>query len=278
MSTRKNINIDKIIDIALSAGKAILEIYDSDDFDVELKSDNSPLTKADKRSHEIIKKNLQSVYPNIPILSEEGKDIPYEVRKTWKRFWLVDPLDGTKEFIKKNGEFTVNIALIENNEPTLGVIYAPAYEQKSDENNPGLPVNNNEQQSNNKQFTGTLYYAEESSGSYKQISGNNRISLTEQKIINGKIVAVKSRSHSSADEEEALKEYNVTDSVSVGSSLKFCMVAEGIAHVYYRHGPTNEWDVGAGYAIAKYSGAAISGLRFNKENLLNNSFVVERIS
>lgn len=278
MPKQENIDIDKIIDISLSAGKAILDIYNSDDFDVEIKSDNSPLTKADKRSHEIIKKNLQSVYPDIPLLSEEGKDILYEERKSWKRFWLVDPLDGTKEFIKKNGEFTVNIALIENNEPTLGIIYAPAYEQNPDNSNVDLHKSNNTHKTNDKQFPGTLYYATKDSGSYKQNSGKNPLSLTAQKVNREKTVAVKSRSHSSAEEEEALKKYNVTDSVSVGSSLKFCMVAEGIAQVYYRHGPTNEWDVGAGYAIAKYSGATISGLRFNKENLLNSSFIVERIS
>ncbi len=122
------IEISKIIPIALEAGKVIMEIYNSDDFEVEIKSDNSPLTRADRLAHVIIKENLSMVYPSIPILSEEGKDIPYEKRKNWDRFWLVDPLDGTKEFIKKkNGEFTVNIALIENNQPVLGVIYAPAY-------------------------------------------------------------------------------------------------------------------------------------------------------
>jgi len=133
MAAMDNIKIDKIIDVALSAGKAILEIYNSDDFEVEIKSDSSPLTKADKRAHEIIKEDLLSLHPTIPIFSEEGKDIPYEERKNWERFWLVDPLDGTKEFIKKNGEFTVNIALIENNKPTLGIIYAPAFENDIDD-------------------------------------------------------------------------------------------------------------------------------------------------
>ncbi|MGB5895978.1 MAG: 3'(2'),5'-bisphosphate nucleotidase CysQ, partial [Ignavibacteriaceae bacterium] len=121
------IEIQKIIDIAIEAGTPIIEIYNSDDFNVEIKSDNSPLTRADLAAHNLIKEKLLSLYPSIPILSEEGKDISYEERKNWDCYWLVDPLDGTKEFIKKNGEFTVNIAFIENNEPTLGIIYAPAY-------------------------------------------------------------------------------------------------------------------------------------------------------
>ena len=115
-----------LIEISKEAGKAVLDIYNSDDFAVEIKSDNSPLTKADKASNEIIEKRLTELYPEIPILSEEGKEIPFEERKNWERFWCVDPLDGTKEFIKRNGEFTVNIALIENQKPVLGVIYAPA--------------------------------------------------------------------------------------------------------------------------------------------------------
>lgn len=271
----QNINIEKIIDIAISAGKAILEIYNSNDFEVELKSDNSPLTKADKRSHDIIKKNLQSLYPAIPILSEEGRDIPYNRRKDWGKFWLVDPLDGTKEFIKKNGEFTVNIALIENNEPTIGIIYAPAFVNKNDDRSYRFSENNNRlQTTNSNQFFGTLYYATKYTGSYKQIGGRKPEKIAAQKNNSGKIIAVKSRSHSSAEEENVLKDYNVTDSVSIGSSLKFCMIAEGIAQVYYRHGPTNEWDVGAGYAIAKYAGAGIKGLFFNKENLLNSSFCI----
>ncbi|MGD8306362.1 MAG: 3'(2'),5'-bisphosphate nucleotidase CysQ [Ignavibacteria bacterium] len=279
MAKQENINIDRVIDIALSAGKEILKIYNSDDFEVEMKSDNSPLTKADKHAHEIIKRSLLSIYPTIPLLSEEGKDIQYEERKNWERFWLVDPLDGTKEFIKKNGEFTVNIALIENNEPTLGIIYAPAFKQEVGDSNLEFPGNPDcGTYSNTKQFPGTLYYATINSGAYKQYRGRNPINLTEKKVNKEKIVAVKSRSHSSPDEEKALKNYNVTDSVSVGSSLKFCMVAEGVAQVYYRHGPTNEWDVGAGYAIAKYAGAVVTGLKFNKENLLNNSFLVERIN
>ena len=254
------IEIQKIIDTAIEAGSAIIEIYNSDDFSVEIKSDNSPLTRADLTAHNLIKEKLISLYPSIPILSEEGKDISYEERKNWDRFWLVDPLDGTKEFIKKNGEFTVNIALIENNEPTMGIIYAPAY---NNINNSG-------------DFPGVLYYGEKEVGSFKQVAGSEVIKLPSSDN-KGNIKAVRSRSHASSEEEEIFKKYDVKETISVGSSLKFCIVAEGLAQIYYRHGPTNEWDVAAGYAIAKYAGADISGLSFNKQNLLNNSFVVKRL-
>jgi len=253
------IEIQKIIETAIEAGAAIIEIYKSDDFNVEIKSDNSPLTRADLAAHNLIKEKLISLYPSIPILSEEGKDISYEERKNWNRFWLVDPLDGTKEFIKKNGEFTVNIALIENNEPTLGIIYAPAY-------------NNNI--NNSGSFPGVLYYGEKEIGSFKQVAGGEIIKLPSSDN-KGDIKAVRSRSHASSEEEEIFKKFNVKETISVGSSLKFCFVAEGLAQIYYRHGPTNEWDVAAGYAIAKYAGAVISGLNFNKQNLLNSSFLVK---
>jgi 3'(2'), 5'-bisphosphate nucleotidase len=256
------IEIKKIIETAIEAGTAIIEIYNSDDFNVEIKSDDSPLTRADLAAHNLIKEKLISLYPSIPILSEEGKDISYEDRKNWNRFWLVDPLDGTKEFIKKNGEFTVNIALIENNEPTLGIIYAPAY-------------NNNI--NNSGSFPGVLYYGEKEIGSFKQVAGGEIIKLPSFGN-KGNIKAVRSRSHASSEEEEIFKKFYVKETISVGSSLKFCFVAEGLAQIYYRHGPTNEWDVAAGYAIAKYAGAVISGLSFNKQNLLNNSFLVKRIT
>jgi len=256
------VEIQKIIETAIEAGTAIIEIYNSGDFNVEIKSDNSPLTRADLAAHNLIKEKLFSLYPSIPILSEEGKDISYEERKNWDRFWLVDPLDGTKEFIKKNGEFTVNIALIENNEPTLGIIYAPAY--------------NNIHNSNS--FPGVLYYGEKELGAFKQVAGSEVVKLPSSNRNGDNIKAVRSRSHASSEEEEIFKKYDVKETISIGSSLKFCIVAEGLAQIYYRHGPTNEWDVAAGYAIAKYAGAVISGLSFNKQNLLNNSFVVKRIN
>jgi 3'(2'), 5'-bisphosphate nucleotidase len=255
------IEIKKIIETALEAGKAVIEIYNSDDFNLELKSDNSPLTRADLASHNLIKEKLLSLYPDIPILSEEGKDIGFDIRKNWKRFWLVDPLDGTKEFIKKNGEFTINIALIENNIPTLGIIYAPAF---SDNHN------------NSGSFPGSLYYAEKAIGSFKQVAGDQSVKLPCIPY-DGNIKAVRSRSHASSEEEEIYKKYVVKETISVGSSLKFCMIAEGRAQIYYRHGHTSEWDVAAGYAISKYAGAEISGLTFNKKDILNNSFLIKSI-
>jgi len=256
-----------------------MEIYESADFGVEMKADNSPLTLADKASHEVIVEELKKEFPKIPILSEEGRDIPFEERKNWKKFWLVDPLDGTKEFIKKNGEFTVNIALIENNKPVIGVIYAPAYDDRT--KNTKLRTENQEQSYNHPiiqstihtEFPGTLYYGEISKGAYKQYANQEPDKIhTIKKDKN--LTAVKSRSHSSEDEQKILDELGVTNSISVGSSLKFCMVAEGKAQVYYRHGPTNEWDVGAGHAIAEAAGATIEGLQYNKEIILNGSFFI----
>ena len=288
--------LKNIIKIALNAGKKIMEIYNSADFGIEMKEDNSPLTLADKASHKIIIEGLIKEFPGIPILSEEGKNIPYDERKNWKKFWLVDPLDGTKEFIKKNGEFTINIALIENNKPKLGVIYAPAYDDREnvihskdkgrnkdeghneDVESNGLDKSINNQSSNHSiiqtDFTGTLYFGEIGKGAYKQY-GNTEPQKIKTIPKENNLIAVKSRSHSSEAEQKILNDFGVTDSISVGSSLKFCLVAEGKAQIYYRHGPTNEWDVGAGHAIAESAGATVEGLNYNKEIILNSSFLVK---
>ncbi len=265
--------LSKIIPIAIKAGEAIMDIYHSADFGVEMKSDNSPLTLADRASHDIIVKGLKKEFPDIPVLSEEGKDIPYEERKNWEKFWLVDPLDGTKEFIKKNDEFTVNIALIENNDAVLGVIYAPALE---DGNNGGIDPSEIDFPAIHLKY-GTLYFGGKGFGAYKKIKDGALYKIEVNKNTNGNIIAVRSRSHASPEEEKVFEKSGVTETISAGSSIKFCRVAEGSAHVYYRHGPTNEWDVGAGYAIAKAAGAIIEGLQFNKENLLNGSFTVKSI-
>ena len=228
-----------------------MTIYGESDFQVETKADHSPLTLADKASHEMIQKELNGLYPEIPLLSEEGETIPYSERKSWPVFWLVDPLDGTKEFIRRNGEFTVNIALIEQHRPVLGVMYAPAL--------------------------GVLYFAQKEKGAFKQFSWNSPVNIrVDPKPQNG-LVAVKSRSHASDEEEAFFNRYEISDSVSVGSALKFCMVAEGRAHVYYRHGPTWEWDTAAGHVIAECAGASVYHLEYNKENLLNSSFLVSSI-
>jgi 3'(2'), 5'-bisphosphate nucleotidase len=242
-----NIDITKIIEIAKHAGDEILKIYGTADFGVEQKSDDSPLTLADQASHDIIYNQLKDNYPDIPVLSEEGKDIPYDDRKDWKYFWLVDPLDGTKEFIKRNGEFTVNIALIENNQPVLGVILAPVLD--------------------------TTYYGKKGEGAFKIEKGEK--SKLKVNYNNNGLTAVKSRSHSSDDEENLLSQYNIQDTISIGSSLKFCMVAEGKADIYYRHGPTWEWDTAAGQAIVEAAGGKVEGLSYNKEIIKNSSFLVK---
>lgn len=243
------IDIQRIAAVAREAGELILQVYSSSDFDIELKDDNSPLTKADKASHDYIINELEELYPDIPVLSEEGKEIQYETRKNWAMFWCVDPLDGTKEFIKRNGEFTVNIALIFNSEPVAGVIHVPV--------------------------TNVTYYSKSGEGSYKTDGNAQPVKLSVSDSNNG-IVAVKSRSHSSDEEKEILSKYNVVDSISVGSSLKFCMVAEGKANLYYRHGPTWEWDTAAGHSIVLEAGGSFNEdmkLEYNKVKLLNSSFM-----
>ncbi|MEH0158594.1 3'(2'),5'-bisphosphate nucleotidase CysQ [Limibacter armeniacum] len=249
-----NIEIESIIEIAEAAGQAIMNIYDDpqSDFGIEKKDDNSPLTKADKAAHVVIEKALVNLSSNIPVLSEEGGLPDYETRKNWTQYWMVDPLDGTKEFIKKNGEFTVNIALIENNLPVMGVVHVPA--------------------------KGITYYAEIGMGSFKRVNGEDTQLFVRKATEN--IVAVRSKSHAAPEEEEVLARYNVSDSISVGSSLKFCMVAEGKADVYYRHGPTMEWDTAAGQAVVMAAGGKVYKgnteeelFTYTKENLLNSSFL-----
>ncbi|MCF8262637.1 MAG: 3'(2'),5'-bisphosphate nucleotidase CysQ [Melioribacteraceae bacterium] len=242
------LDMEYLINTAKEAGKRIMEVYASEDFDVQLKGDDSPLTKADTISHNYIKERLSEKYPEIHLLSEEGKEIPYEERKDWTTFWLIDPLDGTKEFIKRNGEFTVNIGLIHEGQPILGIIYAPALE--------------------------ILYYGNKEIGSFKQEGEGEHQKLPLKYNHGNDIVAVQSRSHSSDEENEVLKKHGVTKSISIGSSLKFCMVAEGKAHIYYRHGPTWEWDTAAGHGISAAEGKLISGLAYNKTTLLNSSFQV----
>ena len=253
-----DLNIETIIDIAKNAGKAILEVYNSKDFGTEIKDDFSPLTKADKKSNEIIVKELRKNYPDIPVLSEEEKEIPYDERKNWEYFWLVDPLDGTKEFIKRNGEFTVNIALIEKRRPILGVIFVPV--------------------------TGELYFGDDKNGSFKVDSnGNKRKIYVSGKSEGDELVVVQSRSHSGEEEETFYSRFKVKEKLSRGSSLKICMVAEGIADIYFRSGPTWEWDTAAGHAIllgagGKFTNKDGSELVYNKEVIKNFGFIALGVS
>ena len=253
------------INASIEGGHAIMEVYASD-FAVEHKDDKSPLTLADKNCNEVIESFLTKT--NMPILSEEGAKTTYEKRKDWEYSWLVDPLDGTKEFVKRNGEFTVNIALIHNGNPIMGVIYVPVKKE--------------------------LYFAMEGLGSYK-VSLNSVIENLETLIelsnslpIDYKrenYVIVGSRSHMSAETEvffdEMKKKHGDVKVLAVGSSLKLCMVAEGKADAYPRYAPTMEWDTGAGHAIAKYAGFSVKQYNsnedviYNKEDLLNPWFLVK---
>ena len=250
----ETIDLKYIIDTALEAGRVIMSVYVRD-FDVEFKEDESPLTEADKKANEVICSALKEKYPDIPILSEENKSIDYSVRKDWERFWLVDPVDGTKEFIKKNGEFTVNIALVEDGVPILGVVYAPAKD--------------------------LMYSAEKGKGAY--LNGQKLPLFTNQNP-EEKLTVVASRSHLSSETEEFINDLKKktahVESISVGSSLKLCFVAEGRADYYPRLAPTMEWDTGAAHAIALEAGRKVVRyedslqLVYNKENLLNPWFVV----
>lgn len=246
----------KIAKLAIRAGEEIMKVY-SRDFGVEYKEDASPLTEADKASHEVIDAGLRKLAPGIPVISEEGAAIPWPERSNYKSFWLVDPLDGTKEFIKRNGEFTVNIALIKGNAPVLGVIYVPA--------------------------KGVLYYGEKGSGAFRQERGGSPVKLERKLIGQGSPVrAVVSRSHPTPEVEQFLKAYSVASRVEAGSSLKFCLVAEDRADLYPRIGPTWEWDTAAGHAIAEAAGCSVttadgSPLIYNKESLKNPGFVVSAV-
>lgn len=258
--------LNTAITAALEAGKVILDIYNTDDFGVELKGDNSPLTKADMASHHVIMSYLSKT--DIPVLSEEGKSIPYAERKDWKQLWIVDPIDGTKEFIKRNGEFTVNIALIENQRPVLGVIYVPAL--------------------------GELYFSTTAEGAFKvsaDVADYNIDRLIKQATAlpldreDNTYTVVASRSHSSAETETYLNalrdQHGDLNLISKGSSLKLCMVAEGTADCYPRFAPTMEWDTAAGQAICEHAGFQVMDwntkepMLYNREELLNAWFLVE---
>jgi 3'(2'), 5'-bisphosphate nucleotidase len=252
------LNLKDLLPIAIQAAevasKEILEVYHSNDFQAEAKGDHSPLTIADKRAHDVIANMLQAT--GIPILSEEGKSIPYEERKQWEYFWMVDPLDGTKEFIKKNGDFTVNIALIHNGIPVLGVVAVPV--------------------------TGEVFYAAKGEGAFLKkegltntLKGRASIDLKQSGV---RVVA--SRSHMNDDTQTFIDNLRDPILVSKGSSLKFTLVAEGKADVYPRFAPTMEWDTAAAHAIVNAVGLRVlengknSELQYNKPNLLNPYFLV----
>ncbi len=246
------IDLEKIVLIAQDAGDAIMEIY-ARDFKVEYKDDKSPLTEADLKSNEIICNALLELYPNIPILSEENKAQDYSERKDWEYFWCIDPIDGTKEFVKKNGEFTVNIALIHNDTPVLGVVYAPVLEE--------------------------MYKAKKGEGAFKN---NQKLPLIINENPKEKLCVVASKSHLSDETQTFIDalDTKVVEQASKGSSLKLVMVAEGIADIYPRLAPTMEWDTAAAHAVVLESGKNVVQFEsrepvvYNKENLLNPWFIV----
>lgn len=254
------VSLTPLLQATKEAGAKILEIY-ATDFDIEIKGDDSPLTAADKAANKVLMEYIEKYTPEIPVVSEENKEVAYAERKDWKRFWLVDPLDGTKEFIKKNGEFTVNIALIEDGKPILGVVYQPV-------------VN-------------TLYLGVVGEGCYKVTDAGEVVAISGGKHYSelDEITVVASRSHLTQQVEDFVEELKANGKSvsfrSAGSSLKLCLVAEGEADFYPRFGPTMEWDTGAAHAVAIAAGRKVLNhetgldLSYNKENLLNPFFTVE---
>jgi 3'(2'), 5'-bisphosphate nucleotidase len=247
---------EAILPILREAGKAILEIYaDESRFNTEIKGDSSPLTEADRRANKIICDALTDIYPDIPIISEENKEAPYSERAGYEKFFLVDPLDGTKEFIKRNGEFTVNIAYVEGHSPVGGFVYVPC--------------------------TGVAYMAEQAKGAFS-VSGENLVTALKSRpfsLMDEGLKLVASRSHRDHLTEKIMSCLNAPDIVSTGSSLKFLLIAEGKAHFYPRLAPTMEWDTAAAQCVLEESGGSVlqfdtlSPLVYNKENLRNPYFI-----
>ncbi|MET1260767.1 3'(2'),5'-bisphosphate nucleotidase CysQ [Flagellimonas sp. DF-77] len=262
-----NETLKEAIYAAIEGGIAILDIYESDDIGVQVKDDKSPLTLADLASNTAIMARLEGL--GVPIISEENKEIDYEERRAWSSCWLVDPLDGTKEFIKRNGEFTVNIALIENQKPVFGVIYVPVTRD--------LYVGF---VGESKAFKVTL--SEDHAFDFTSLDDEHMIAYSAPE--GGTVNVVGSRSHMNQDTEDYINElkaqYETVNIVSKGSSLKFCLVAEGGAHLYPRYAPTMEWDTAAGQAICNAVGLEVISretgkeLLYNRSNLLNSHFLV----
>ena len=261
--------IRKALQTAFRAGNAIMDIY-RQPFNVEFKVDNSPLTIADKTAHTIIAEGLSDL--GLPILSEEGAQTSYDIRKNWQHFWMVDPLDGTKEFIKKNGDFTVNIALISDRQPVFGVVYAPV---------PGFIYWGSKSGSFRLKVS---HFEEKDFDNYNLIQTlSERLPLISRPV---GFLVLGSRSHMNIETESFISDLKITHPdlsfISRGSSLKFCTLAEGGADVYPRFGPTMEWDTAAGHAVARFAGCSVdqveNGLpvEYNKQSLLNPNFIARR--
>ena len=245
--------LEAVVELAQLAGEKILEVYNSDEFSVQEKDDKSPLTAADLASHHAIVDGLTALTPDIPVLSEESASLPFAERSSWKTYWLVDPLDGTREFIKRNGEFTVNIALIVDGVAVLSVVYVPV--------------------------TGVSYLACKGQGAFKQEAGQRR-AIHVRKLGEGPLMVVGSRSHRGDSLIQFLDKLGEHEMVGMGSSLKLCLVAEGVADIYPRLGLTSEWDTAAAQCVVEQAGGFVTGtdmqpLRYNtKDSLLNPFFLV----
>ncbi len=245
--------LERLVDISRSAGLAILEFYEGD-MGITLKFDDSPLTKADLASHKLIDAELTRQWPEIPVLSEESADIPWQTRRDWQQYWLVDPLDGTKEFINRNGEFTVNIALIQNGQAVLGIVHVPV--------------------------TDISYFGASNLGAWRQIGSDTADVITIRQPVANPAVIVGSRSHANPELADQLQQLGEHELISMGSSLKFCRVAEGLADFYPRLGPTCEWDTAAAQAVVEAAGGQVvkidgTALTYNsKESFLNPFFFV----
>lgn len=245
--------LEPVIKIGRKAGARILEIYETD-FSVEQKEDRTPLTKADMAAHTTILQGLTELTPDIPILSEESADIPFSERRSWPLYWLVDPLDGTKEFIKRNGEFTVNIALIEGDQVVLGLVHAPAI--------------------------GVTYYAARGGGAFRISGDGDPAPIRARKLGSGPIIVAGSRSHAGERLKKYLAALGNHELVSMGSALKSCLVAEGKADIYARLGLTSEWDTASAQCVVEEAGGRVtctdlSQLLYNtKDSLLNPEFFV----
>lgn len=243
--------LEQVIAITRQAGDAIMQVYRGN-IEIRHKADHSPLTEADLAAHRIIEHGLNRLTPQIPVLSEESADIPYGIRGGWARYWLVDPLDGTREFIKRNGEFTVNIALIEEGRPVLGVVYAPAMD--------------------------VLYYAGSGGGAFKRLHDQAALPIKARKLDLDNITVAGSRSHANARLQGFLRNLSAPELISLGSSLKICLVAEGKADVYPRLGLTSEWDTAAAQCVLEQAGGRLVdrsnvALKYNtKDSLLNPEF------
>lgn len=247
--------LDDVCVLARQAGERVLEIYQSGDLGIQYKADKSPVTRADIAAHDIICAGLSKLTPQLPVLSEEnGEDIPFKERAQWDIYWLVDPLDGTKGFIQHNGFFSVNIALIADHRPVLGVIYVPTDD--------------------------ALYYASAQSGAWKQTAGAAAHTITTRKDINDAPILVASCLHTNRPTQSMMESLGNIELIRLDGSLKCCVVAEGRADLYLRVGPTCEWDTAAAQCIVEEAGGYLSdisgkALQYNrKDSLLNPSFVV----